>query len=491
MQRALVVLLTLCGLASAADLKARLDELVARTPALQGATVGLKVVSLKDGRAVYEHDPGLRLIPASNMKLFTTALALEKLGPDYRFQTAIGANQAIDAQGRLAGDLILTGGGDPSLSGRAYPYRYRDASPDLSPFSFRGMEELADQLVARGLKRVEGDVVGDDRRYVWEAHAADWAFDDAVWGYGAPVSALILDDNSFALTLKPGRRSGDFASLILTPPFEYFAIENLLRTEPGVQRKIEVERSPQGRQVRLGGVMPLDDPGHTEELAVDDPAVYAAAVLRDILERRGIAVLGQASARHRFPGDPAAAAEPRVVLARRTSPPLAEVLEVIDKVSQNLHAEAMLREAGVVLKQDGSREAGLAAMDDFLSTIGIEKTNYAFHDGSGLSRNTMVTTDAIVRLLMHMDQSPERERWEALLPVAGADGTLAKRFADHPEARRIHAKTGSLAHVRALSGYADSPTQGRLAFSLLVNNFDASDEAIAGVMDQLALAVVE
>ena len=491
MLRALAVALALCGVAPAADLKAKLDDLMAHAQALQGATVGFKVVSLADGHVVYERDGGIRLIPASNMKLFTTALALEKLGPQYRFETVVGAGQAMDAQGRLAGDLTLTGGGDPSLSGRTYPYRYRDASPDLSVFSFRGIEELADQLIARGLKRIDGGVVGDDRRYSWEPQAADWAFDDGVWSYGAPVSALMLDDNSFALTLKPGKQVGDFPSVTLTPPFEYFAIDNQVRTERDAQRKIEIERSPQGRQVRLRGVLPIEDPGYTVELALDDPALYAAAALRDVLERRGVAVRGPPGSRHRYPGDPAAAPGPAVVLARRTSPPLAELLEVIDKVSQNLHAEAMLREAGVVLKQDGSRAAGLEAMDDFLSGVGIAKGSYAFHDGSGLSRNSMVTPDAIVRLLVYMDQSKEREQWNRLLPVAGSDGTLARRFGEHPEARRIHAKTGSLAHVRALSGYVDSPSEGRLAFSLLVNNFDASDEEIARVLDELALALAQ
>jgi len=489
MRLALLVLLAASIVARAADLKAKLDGLIAQEPALRGATVGFQVVSLADGHVAYEHDAGVRLIPASNMKLFTTALALEKLGPEYRFQTVIGADRPIDAKGRLASDLVLVGGGDPSLSGRTYPYEYH-ASPDLSPYSFRGIEAMADQLLARGLKRVDGSVVGDDRRYVWEPHAADWAMDDAVWSYGSPVSALILDDNSFALTLKPGA-PGELASITLTPPFEYFAVENLIRTEPGAQRKVEIERSPAGRQLRLSGVLPPDDPGYTTELAVDDPAVYAAAVLRGALERRGVAVRGGAIARHRFPKDAAADSAPAVVLATRSSPPLARLLEVIDKVSQNLHAEAVLREAGVVLKHEGSREAGLAATDDFLDGIGVRKASYAFYDGSGLARNTMVTTDAIVRLLVHMDQSSRRVEWQRLLPGAGSEGTLAKRFADHPEARRIGAKTGSLAHVRALSGYVDSASQGRLAFSLLVNNFDASDEEIARVVDQLALTLAE
>ncbi|HTS46946.1 MAG TPA: D-alanyl-D-alanine carboxypeptidase/D-alanyl-D-alanine-endopeptidase, partial [Bryobacteraceae bacterium] len=367
--------LALLPLRAADNLAARLDAALG-SPALAGASVGLEVIRLSDGKILYQHNSGHWFVPASNMKLFTSALALVRLGPDFRFNTEIVAEEPIDAAGTIEGDLVLVGGGDPSLSARSYPYQYQPAGAPGAGYSFRPIEELADQLIARGLKRVDGDVVGDDRRYVWEPRPGGWSIDDAEWEYGAPVSALILNDNSFALRLRPGTRAGDLAEVWLTPPFEYFAIDNRVRTVAGGEPKVEIER--EADEVHLRGVLPLGGAGFSELLAVDDPARYAAEVLRDVLERRGIAIRGDAVARHRFADEmaddsSAKASSPRVVLASRTSPPLAELLQVTDKVSQNLHAEVMLREVGFLKKQPGSREAGLAEMREFLREIGLGK----------------------------------------------------------------------------------------------------------------------
>ena len=474
------------------ELGARLDPIVRSSPALSGASVGLQVVRLSDGKILYQHNSDHWFVPASNMKLFTSALALERLGPGFRFRTQVVAERAIDAAGALAGDLVLVGGGDPSLSGRSYPYQYQPAAAPGSNYSFGAIDQLVDQLVARGLKRVDGDIVCDDRRYVWEPRPSGWSFDDTTWEYGAPVSALILNDNSFALTLRPGAHPGDLAQVWLTPPFEYFSIDNRVVTGAGHDRKVEIERDAGGREVHLRGVLPVRDAGMSELLAVDDPARYAAEVLRDALERRGIVVRGQAAARHRFADDAAeepAGSTPREVLASRESPPLAVMLQVVDKVSQNLHAEVLLREVGFAKKFVGSREAGLAEMQEFLREIGLAKDCCQLTDGSGLSRGTLVTPAAIAKLLAHMYKSSYRDFWVSLLPIAGADGTLGKRFEEHPEAHAIHAKTGTLAHVRAMSGYVLVTGRDPLAFSLLVNNETAPGPEVTRTMDRIALAL--
>ncbi len=164
---------------------------------------------------------------------------------------------------------------------------------------------------------------------------------------------------------------------------------------------------------------------------------------------------------------------------------------MVDKVSQNLHAEVMLREVGLVSGRSGSREGGLAEMHDFLAGAGISKDAYRFMDGSGLSRGTLVSPAAITKLLAYMYKSSNREVWMSLLPTAGVDGTLATRFQDHPEAQAIRAKTGSLSHIRAMSGYAESPRYGPLAFSFLVNNFDAPTVEVSHLLDQIGLALLE
>src|SRR6202451_3278269 len=256
--RALLALALVIPLAGA-DLATRLDRLIDSSNALSHAFVGMRVVELSDGRVLYAHNSERLFVPASNMKLFTTALALSKLGVEYRLSTQIGAQVPIDAEGTLAGDLELIGGGDPSLSGREYPYR-RHASP-FAVYSFRAIDDLADQLANRGLKRIEGNVVGDDTRYVWEPQPGPWSSDSATREYGAPVSALILHDNTFALTLHPGGHAGELARIALTPPFENFAIDNRVVTVEHGERKVEFYRSASGRELHIWGSIPKSDTG--------------------------------------------------------------------------------------------------------------------------------------------------------------------------------------------------------------------------------------
>lgn len=476
--------------ATGADLPATLDRLIDSSPALAHAFVGMRVVRLSDGRVLYAHNADRLFVPASNMKLFTTALALAKLGADYRLTTQIGAPVPIDANGTLAGDLELIGAGDPSLSGREYPYRNRAPAGEI--YSFRAIEELADQLAARGLKTVDGNIVGDDTRYVWEPQPGPWSSDSASREYGAPVSALVLDDNTFLLTLRPAARAGGLARIALAPPFENFAIDNRVTTiEHGI-RRIRFYRSASGRELHLWGVIPRADTGYVQELAIGDPALYAAEVLRDALLRRGISIRGDAVARHRFPDEAdEATPPPAVLLAEHPSPPLIELLQVVDKVSQNLHAEILLREVAAASGREGSRQAGLDALDEYLSELGISRDEYQFTDGSGLSPRTLVSPTAITKLLAHMYASPQRDEFLNLLPIGGEDGTLRGRFAGHPEARAIHAKTGTLDHVKAISGYADTPTHGPVAFSLLVNHFEEPSPGVTKAIDELVLSLIE
>jgi D-alanyl-D-alanine carboxypeptidase/D-alanyl-D-alanine-endopeptidase (penicillin-binding protein 4) len=487
--RAIIALMLAIPLA-AADLASRLDKLIDSAPPLAHAFVGMRVVRLSDGHLLFARNSERLFVPASNMKLFTTALALMKLGADYRLTTTIGSQVPIEADGTLKGDLELMGGGDPSLSGREYPYRSHE--PALSVYSPRAMDELAGELAAHGLKQVTGNVVGDDTRYVWEPQPAPWSADSATREYGAPVSALMVNDNTFAITVHPAEHAGGLARVRLTPPFEDFLIDNRVVTTERGERKIEIYRTASGQELHIWGAIPKSDGGYTQELATGDPAVYAAKVLRDALLRRGISIQGEAVARHLFPDDkPTPPALPGIVLAEHRSPPLIELLQVVDKVSQNLHAEMLLREAAVAAGRPGSREAGLAVMSEFMTASGISREEYQFTDGSGLSRATLVSPAAITQLLVSMSHSQHRDEWFNLLPVGGEDGTLSTRFEGHPEARAIHAKTGTLDHVKTISGYADTESQGRLAFSLLVNNFEEPAPAVTKMIDELVLALLQ
>jgi len=495
-QARLLLILWLALPLGAAGPAARIPAFLDASPVARTSFWGVRIVNLDQNRVLFERNADRLFLPASNAKLFTTALALARLGPDYRFQTRVLADRTPGVDGCVE-SLRLVGGGDPNLSGRAIPYK-RDAPPG-DPLA--AIEDLAAQVAARGVRCVSADIVGDDTAYVWQPYAHGWSIDDAVWDYGAPVSALGINDNTLSVTVLPGSQESDPARIVLTPPVEYYEIDNRVRTAAGdgkVERKVTIDRLPGARQLQIWGALPLKDPGDTEVLGVDDPALYAACAFRDALVRRGIAIRGEARAVHLYPnqvGDlkngPAPEPEPGVELARRDSAPLVEDLRITDKVSQNLHAEMALFAVARARRHIGSREAGIAERQAFLDEVGIERASYTLADGSGLSRLDLVTPAAVVRLLAHMYNSAARDAWVSLLPVAGQDGTLHARFAGTAVAGRIFAKTGTLSHVAALSGYARRKNGKMLAFSILVNNYNGPAAELRAAIDRVCALMLE
>jgi D-alanyl-D-alanine carboxypeptidase/D-alanyl-D-alanine-endopeptidase (penicillin-binding protein 4) len=479
---------------AAPPLRQRIDRILDASPAARRAHWGIHVVDLATGRTLYARNENRFFVPASNAKLFSTALALLRLGADYRFRTSVIAQRAPDAAGRLAGDLILYGGGDPTLSGRPLPYQHKAAPGDpLAP-----IDELAAQLVARGLRRVDGDLVGDDSAYLWDPYPDGWAQNDTIWEYGAPASALAVNDNAISLAIRPGARTGDPARISPSPPLEYYQIENRLRTVEKGERRIRLDRPAGSRELRIWGTIPHGGEASTLLVAIDDPALYAALALGDALERRGVVIAGRTLARHRpldEVDDPARGAPhpppAGVELARRDSPPLVETLRVVNKISQNLQAELVLREVGRARRGVGSRQAGLEELKSLLAEAGAAAGDFHFEDGSGLSRLTLITPALTTRLLRFIHATPHGREWLDLLPVGGEDGTLASRFDGQPAGRLIRAKTGSLSHVSALAGYAGRGGRPALAFSLLVNNYNAPASEIRRVIDKIGLALVE
>jgi len=474
----------------------RIAAFLDASPVARTSFWGVRIVSLERNRVLYERNANRLFLPASNAKLFTTALALERLGPDYRFQTRVLADRTPGEDGAVE-SLRLVGGGDPNLSGRAIPYR-KDV-PAGDPLA--AIEDLAAQVAGRGVRSVSADIIGDDTAYVWQPYADGWSIGDSVWDYGAPVGALSINDNTLSVRVLPGSYESDPARIVLTPPVEYYEIDNRVRTTAGerkIERRIMVDRLPGERQLRIWGTLPLKDPGETEVLGIDDPALYAAGAFRDALARRGIAIRGEARAVHLFPNQvadlnngPAPEPEPGVEVARRDSAPLVEDLRITDKVSQNLHAEMALRAVARARRHVGSREAGIAEQQEFLDEVGIDRDSYTFADGSGLSRLDLVSPAAVVRLLEHMYCSTARDAWIGLLPVAGLDGTLHARFAGTAVAGRVFAKTGTLSHAAALSGYARRRNGTMLAFSILVNNYNGPPADLRAAIDRVCTLMLE
>jgi D-alanyl-D-alanine carboxypeptidase/D-alanyl-D-alanine-endopeptidase (penicillin-binding protein 4) len=445
----------------------------------------LLIVDAESGETLYQQNADKYFVPASNMKLFTTALALAKLGPDYRFHTTLETQGAISSEGVLDGDLTLVGRADPNLSNRKFPYELKE---EFDGPAEKALVELADALVAKGIKEVSGDVIGDDSYFPRERYPNGWEIDDMVWEYGAAISAIVVDDNTVALTLTPGDQAGSPVQAAVAPATPDFMVENDVTTSGAdVKSDLTLTREPGSNVVVVKGTLPAKSAPRKLVLAIEEPAQHAAAVLKRLLEERGVRVAGVARARHNHVepgGDP-------VVLAEHVSVPLGDALKLVNKISQNLHTEMLLR---TVARQSGvwaTPDDLMKVPADFYGAAGIEPGDVIQTDASGLSRHDLVTPRAIVTLLNFSQKQSWFGPYFASLPVAGIDGTLEDRMKNTPAAGRIHAKTGSVEHVRTLSGFAETPGGRRLIFSFLSNNQGGKSHEAADALTGLCVAMIE
>jgi serine-type D-Ala-D-Ala carboxypeptidase/endopeptidase (penicillin-binding protein 4) len=503
------------------DLTKEISAILSQPP-LNRAHWGVDVVDLETGKALYSENSDQLFLPASNAKLFTTAAALAIAGPDYRFRTTVEAEGKIDTNGRLLGDLVILGRGDPNISGRVLPYALK--TQRLPPHT-QILEEMADQVTRNGLKIVDGDVIGDDTFYAFERYAEGWAWDDLQWIDGAPVSALTFNDNVIFVNVLPGEHAGDKAVVTVEPETGYYELDNRVVTSSvGVTKRVGIHREPGSKKIVLWGSLPLGDAGMKEPMSIEDPAEFVAELFRTMLERRGITIRGKARARHgegaeffdqqiAHPNVPTTEAPPssancpmcsamkqqepsglnvpsNKVLAEHFSGPLLDDIRVTNKVSENLHAELALRLAGKLRGYGGSFEGGVAAVKQFLLQAGLKEDEFTFLDGSGLSRRDLITPAATVQLLIYAAREPWGPAFEESLPVSGVDGSLSERFQKTPAVGLVHAKTGSLSHVNALSGYGQTQSGKRFVFSIFCNDHNVPANKALGAIDAVVRLLV-
>src|SRR3984957_17335255 len=366
---------------------------VLSAPDLSRGFWGIEVASSATGETLYSQNADKLFTPASNTKLFTTAAALALIGPDYKFRTTVETSGTLDRYGRLSGDLVLVGRGDPNLSGRELPYELKTQRND-DPI--QALEALADALVIKGVKFVDGDIIADDSFFAFERYGEGWSQDDLVWADGAPVSALTINDNVVFVSILPADRPGEKAFVSVKPFADYYRIDNRIITTPaGTGRKIFVNREPGSTVVTLWGNMPLDDAGANEALAIEEPAEFAAGLFRQLLEKRGIVVYGHERTHHtelaglstftataiapshggsedtaRTLDRPIKMNQP-ITLASYESKPLVDDVRVINKVSQNLHAEILLRLLGRERRNACTVKGSIVVLRQFLSQTGL------------------------------------------------------------------------------------------------------------------------
>ncbi len=457
-------------------------------PAVASAHWGLSVTTL-DGTSLCAINDAQLFRPASNAKLFTSAAAFALLGATQTFETRV--------TGRLEGttvrgDLTLVGGGDPSFQSTDLPFSptptHRSHSQDI--------EDLARQLVAKGVRSITGDIVGDDTLFPYEPYGKSWPQDDLVWGFSAPVSALTIDDNQLRLIVTAGQRP---SAVLEQAGLSYYTVLNQIVAGPAKSpTNVEIERT--GHSLRLYGSIAPESPPDVEEVAMDDPAAFAAQLFRATLLAHGITVAGSARAQHRKLTDSTSfltellaspdAETPLLygkdferieggscltiprppTLATHTSAPLSKDIPYTLKLSANLHAELYLHAIGLFgFCRHGSVVEGARLVRAFLLHAGLAPDDFLFYDGSGLSSQDLITPRAATRLLVYAATQPWFAAYKAALPLAGTDGTLIHRFATGPLKGKVSAKTGTLSETRALSGYLTAASGQTLAFSILVD----------------------
>jgi len=477
------------------ELRARIAE-VLRQPALAPALFGIKVVSLDTGQVLFAENAEKLLVPASNMKLYTVAAALDRLGPDFRFTTSVYTRERPDAKGKVRGDLIIYGRGDPTFATRFNGGDY-----------FKAIDDLAARIAAAGVRQIEGDLIGDESYFTGPPRGAGWEWDDLQWYYGADISALTVNDNAIDLFVKPGARVGDRCIVTTGPAFAQgvpglpsanaspVLLTSAATTSPrGVKRELVIDRPIEDQVLHVRGTLPLDDPGFTASVSVKRPALVFASMLRSSLERQGVRIKGRttvsdAQAREMLqtPFDAAQLIE----IARRDSPPFSEIAAHTLKPSQNLYTELILRTLGKQFPplepKPTTAEAGISVVRKFLGEAGVDTSHLSLVDGSGLARQNLITAEATVQLLTYMSRHRHAQFYRDAQPIAGVDGTLRNRLKGTIAAGNVRAKTGTLGNVSGLSGYVTSAAGERLVFSMIVNHYPDDNPPRQNYLDAVAV----
>ncbi len=461
-----------------ADLRSEIDAII-DSPSTPAALWGVRIEQSEGGEVLYSRNGDSPFIPASVTKLVSTAVALDRLGPDYTFTTHLRFPTAeIPADGVIRGDLQIIGGGDPTL-GMAEGAGGRKV-----------LGQWARRLRQQGVRQVVGHVVGVDDIFADEPLAPGWAWDDEQYHFSAESSGLTIHGGTVGYRIDENKNQRLRKNQIhLYPDNDYVQLH--LRVSSEVQR-IEVERLRGSNHLMVKVPQSMKrNPLLSGRVTVTGTTEWTAALFLQALEEQGIEVVGKAVdsdyLRDYRPADG--------LVWTHHSKPLREILPLANKRSINLVAEHLLRASGIARNSEGavthsgSLGRGLSRVGSFLSKIGIKKHRYEMVDGSGLSRYNLLRPADLVKLLNYMERHPQGEHYRNSLSRAGKDGTLQWRFRDTPLEGRVWAKTGTLSSIRAIAGHLQSAAGKRITFAILVNNYPFGSRKIRNRIDQILLAV--
>jgi D-alanyl-D-alanine carboxypeptidase/D-alanyl-D-alanine-endopeptidase (penicillin-binding protein 4) len=448
---------------------------------VNGAFIGIAVKDLAADSLIYECNSDLRFTPASNLKLFTSAAAIEILDVAYKFVTSFYTNGNLSSEGDLNGDLLIVGGGDPLISGR-----FRESVVDV-------LKLWCDSLHARGIKEIMGDLVIDNTFFEDDDLGPGWSHDDLTYWYACPISALSFNDNCVDIYVYPGGEVGKSCRIVLDPLTDYIDTVNNTITQPsGFENTFDFYRYPGTNIVQFFGCLAIDDAsGVVDYVSVVSPHLYCADVFRNIMSEQNIDLKGEIV-------EVSAANRPLkydinnlVKLFDWYSDSMGVMISVINKNSQNFFAEQTLKTLGAEICGEGSFKVSTGLVRDWLESIGITSDDIGFHDGSGLSYLNMAKPSAIIKLLQYMFKSPNFAVYYESLAIPGVDRSVRQRMPDHPMASMMRTKTGHIGNTRTFSGYLTTKSDRLMAFSLMVNHYSTSIEQIDKWFDKLCGYIID
>lgn len=438
------------------------------------ANWGVVIRSLKTGEYLYLKDEDKLFTPASNLKLFTTAAGLSLLGSGYRYVTNFYADGEINYS-TLDGNLIVQGTGDPTISGRFFEGNINKV-----------FDNWADSLLALGITKIKGNIIGDDDLFDEKGLGDGWSWDYETYWYAAQSSAISFNDNCIDITIYYDRKL-DSVIVKYSPIVKgIIVINDIIPVSPGSgSTDIDIYRERGTNIITVSGTFSKGSDTLKTYATVLNPTLFAMMVLKDRLEKKGIKVLGNAIDIDDYGKD--IDYSKAQYLFSHYSPYLFEIIKVINKGSQNFFAEQLLKTIGLEKKGFGSAENGILACKEWFSEIGLNSDHILMADGSGLSHLNRVTPKQIVLLLRYMYATKNFGAFFNSLPIAGVDGTLVRRMKNSRAENSVRAKTGYIGFVRSLSGYAFTAEGEPLAFSIIVNNFNVPVKLAENIQDSICI----
>ncbi len=442
-------------------------------PNFSNAEWGVLIQSLETGEYFYKRNEDKLFRPASNLKLFTSAAGLILLGSEYRFSTSLFMNGSLDGS-ILRGNLIVQGGGDPTISGRFH-------KGDI----YKVFNDWADSLIASGIDEIDGNIIGDDNLFDDVGLGSGWSWDYETYWFSAPSGAISFNDNCVDIYVSTDS-SGKKAKINTIPDTKYISIVNdVAIVTKDTATSIDVYRERGTNIVKVFGTLKKGKDSVKTFATINNPTQYSMVILKEVLEKKGIAVTGYAIDIDDVE-DPIDYTNMEHLFVYY-SPYLKDVIKVINKNSQNFFSEQLLKTIGLEKEGYGTAENGIRAVLGVLQEMGINPDGLVMVDGSGLSQSNLVSPRHFVNLLTYMYKSNYFVPFYNSLPIAGVDGTLGKRMKGTKAENNVRAKTGYLGYGRSLSGYAYTGDNEPVAFSIIANNFTVPVKLAENIQDLVCL----